>query len=139
MALLLSTRHAELSKINVQGDLVKVSEFFLQLSFFEWLGNSFPLILQSNAGITTRSKAKLTPERWTMIPLPGKVSVTFFHWPAKPFWNLSASAIYYSLSWHFFMKSWSQIFFFLYDCRSLHSYLMHWLRFKNKDWMMRMR
>ncbi|XP_074582872.1 uncharacterized protein LOC141839108 isoform X1 [Curcuma longa] len=50
LALLLSTRHAELSKINVQGDLVK-----------------------TNAGITTRSKAKLSPQTWTIIPLPAKI------------------------------------------------------------------
>ncbi|CAM9001998.1 unnamed protein product [Rhodiola kirilowii] len=50
LALLLSTRHAELSKINVQGQLIK-----------------------SNAGIVTRSKAKLAPDQWTVIPLPAKI------------------------------------------------------------------
>ncbi|XP_019704252.1 uncharacterized protein [Elaeis guineensis] len=50
LALLLSTRHVELAKINVQGHLIK-----------------------SGAGITTRSKAKLAPDRWTIIPLPAKI------------------------------------------------------------------
>ncbi|KAM5567573.1 hypothetical protein ABKV19_015577 [Rosa sericea] len=50
LALLLSSRHPELAKINVQGVLV-----------------------QSAAGITTRSKAKLTPDQWTVVPLPGKI------------------------------------------------------------------
>ncbi|THU58040.1 hypothetical protein C4D60_Mb03t09960 [Musa balbisiana] len=50
LALLLSTRHVELAKINVQGNLIK-----------------------SSVGITTRSKAKLAPDRWTTIPLPAKI------------------------------------------------------------------
>ncbi|XP_026658254.1 importin-9 isoform X2 [Phoenix dactylifera] len=50
LALLLSTRHVELAKINVQGHLIK-----------------------SGAGITTRSKAKLAPDQWTIIPLPAKI------------------------------------------------------------------
>lgn len=50
LALLLATRHLELAKINVQGHLIK-----------------------SNTGITTRSKAKLAPDRWTVIPLPAKI------------------------------------------------------------------
>ncbi|PQQ14355.1 importin-9 isoform X1 [Prunus yedoensis var. nudiflora] len=50
LALLLSSRHAELAKINVQGYL-----------------------FQSAAGITTRSKAKLTPDQWTVVPLPAKI------------------------------------------------------------------
>nr|GMD27318.1 importin-9 [Ipomoea batatas] len=50
LALLLSTRHAELEKINVQGHLIK-----------------------SSAGITTRSKAKTAPDQWTVIPLPVKI------------------------------------------------------------------
>lgn len=50
LALLLSTRHVELAKINVQGHLVK-----------------------TNAGITTRSKAKSTPDQWTVMPLPAKI------------------------------------------------------------------
>ncbi|XP_065880084.1 uncharacterized protein [Euphorbia lathyris] len=50
LALLLSSRHAELWKINVQGQLIK-----------------------SNAGITTRSKAKLCPDQWTVVLLPGKI------------------------------------------------------------------
>ncbi|XP_059445702.1 uncharacterized protein LOC132177414 isoform X1 [Corylus avellana] len=50
LALLLSTRHAELAKINVQGRLI-----------------------QSATGITTRSKAKLAPDQWTMVPLPAKI------------------------------------------------------------------
>ncbi|KAM2330241.1 hypothetical protein ACFX1X_021099 [Malus domestica] len=49
LALLLSSRHAELAKINVQGHLVQ------------------------SAGITTRSKAKLTPDQWTVVPLPAKI------------------------------------------------------------------
>uniref|UniRef100_A0A7N0ZSB7 Importin-9 central HEAT repeats domain-containing protein n=1 Tax=Kalanchoe fedtschenkoi TaxID=63787 RepID=A0A7N0ZSB7_KALFE len=49
LALLLSARHAELWKINVQGQLIK-----------------------SNAGIITRSKAKLVPDQRT-IPLPAKI------------------------------------------------------------------
>ncbi|XP_072973182.1 uncharacterized protein [Typha angustifolia] len=50
LALLLSTRNAELAKINVQGYLIK-----------------------SSAGITTRSKAKLAPDQWSMIPLSVKI------------------------------------------------------------------
>ncbi|KAL3510909.1 hypothetical protein ACH5RR_030310 [Cinchona calisaya] len=50
LALLLSTRHAELAKINVRGHLVK-----------------------SNAGIITRSRAKLAPDHWTLMPLPAKI------------------------------------------------------------------
>lgn len=50
LALLLSSRHAELAKINVQGHLIK-----------------------TNAGITTRSKAKLAPDQWTVLPLPAKI------------------------------------------------------------------
>ncbi|KAH9707667.1 Importin N-terminal domain-containing protein [Citrus sinensis] len=42
LALLLSTRHPELAKINVQG-------------------------------ITTRAKAKLAPDQWTVLPLPAKI------------------------------------------------------------------
>ncbi|KAA8529237.1 hypothetical protein F0562_033964 [Nyssa sinensis] len=50
LALLLSTRHMELGKVNVQGHLIK-----------------------SIAGITTRSKAKLAPDQWTLMPLPAKI------------------------------------------------------------------
>ncbi|CAN4121948.1 unnamed protein product [Withania somnifera] len=50
LALLLSTKHVELGKLNVQGYLV-----------------------QSTAGITTRSKAKTAPDQWTVIPLPAKI------------------------------------------------------------------
>ncbi|XP_059648675.1 uncharacterized protein LOC132294728 [Cornus florida] len=50
LALLLSTKHVELGKINVQGYLIK-----------------------STAGITTRSKAKLAPDQWTLMPLPAKI------------------------------------------------------------------
>lgn len=50
LALLFATRHTELGKINVRGHLIK-----------------------SNEQITTRSKAKLTPERWTQMPLPAKI------------------------------------------------------------------
>lgn len=50
LALLLSTRHAEFAKINVQGHLIKFA-----------------------GGITTRSKAKLAPDQWTMVPLPTKI------------------------------------------------------------------
>ncbi|KAK1389897.1 importin-9 [Heracleum sosnowskyi] len=50
LALLLSTRHVNLEKINVQGHLSK-----------------------STAGITTRSKAKLAPDQWTIMPLPAKI------------------------------------------------------------------
>lgn len=50
LALLLSTRHPELAKINVQGHLIK-----------------------SDAGITTRAKAKLAPDQWTVLPLPAKI------------------------------------------------------------------
>ncbi|KAM7468419.1 hypothetical protein LguiB_015981 [Lonicera macranthoides] len=50
LALLLSTRHAELGKINVQGHLIK-----------------------STSGITTRSKAKLAPDQWTIMSLPAKM------------------------------------------------------------------
>ncbi|GAV80225.1 IBN_N domain-containing protein [Cephalotus follicularis] len=50
LALLLSTRHTELAKINVQGHLIK-----------------------SVSGVTTRSKAKLAPDQWTVMPLPAKI------------------------------------------------------------------
>lgn len=50
LALLLSTRHADLSKINVQGHLI-----------------------QTTAGITTRSKSKSVPEHWTVMPLNAKI------------------------------------------------------------------
>ncbi|KAJ4710633.1 importin-9-like [Melia azedarach] len=50
LALLLSTRHPELGKINVQGHLIK-----------------------SDAWITTRAKAKLAPDQWTLLPLPAKI------------------------------------------------------------------
>lgn len=33
--------------------------------------------LKSAAGITTRSKAKLTPDQWTVVPLPAKVFIYF--------------------------------------------------------------
>ncbi|WVZ81580.1 hypothetical protein U9M48_028936 [Paspalum notatum var. saurae] len=50
LALLISTRHPELSKVEVQGHLIKTS-----------------------AGITTRSKARVAPDQWTKIPLPAKI------------------------------------------------------------------
>jgi hypothetical protein len=50
LALLISTRHPELSKIEVQGHLIKTS-----------------------TGITTRSKALVAPDQWTKIPLPAKI------------------------------------------------------------------
>ncbi|XP_030449726.1 uncharacterized protein LOC115672097 isoform X1 [Syzygium oleosum] len=50
LALLLSTMHDELGKINVQGHLI-----------------------QSATGITTRSKAKSAPDQWTLMPLPAKI------------------------------------------------------------------
>uniref|UniRef100_A0ACD6AEW2 Uncharacterized protein n=1 Tax=Avena sativa TaxID=4498 RepID=A0ACD6AEW2_AVESA len=50
LALLISTRHPELSRIEVNGHLVKTS-----------------------AGITTRSKARVAPDYWTKIPLPSKI------------------------------------------------------------------
>ncbi|XP_010262045.1 PREDICTED: importin-9 isoform X2 [Nelumbo nucifera] len=50
LALLLSTRHVELSKIYAQGHLIK-----------------------STAGIVTRSKAKVAPDQWTMMTLPAKI------------------------------------------------------------------
>lgn len=50
LALLLSTRRAELANINVQGHLIKTT-----------------------AGITTRSKAKSAPDQWTVMPLPSKI------------------------------------------------------------------
>lgn len=34
--------------------------------------------LKSAAGITTRSKAKLTPDQWTVVPLPAKVFIYLF-------------------------------------------------------------
>ncbi|KAJ8548086.1 hypothetical protein K7X08_021322 [Anisodus acutangulus] len=50
LALLLSTKHVELGKLNVQGYLI-----------------------QYTAGITTRSKAKTAPDQWTSMPLPAKI------------------------------------------------------------------
>ncbi|PKA67290.1 hypothetical protein AXF42_Ash004783 [Apostasia shenzhenica] len=50
LALLLSTHHEELAKINVEGHLI-----------------------ESNTGITTRSKAKLAPEQWTTVSVPEKI------------------------------------------------------------------
>lgn len=50
LSLLICTRHPELSRIEVDGHLVKTS-----------------------AGITTRSKARVAPDHWTKIPLPTKI------------------------------------------------------------------
>ncbi|GAB2226534.1 hypothetical protein Droror1_Dr00022344 [Drosera rotundifolia] len=50
LTLLLSTKHGELARVNVQGHLIK-----------------------SNAGITTRSRAKLAAEQWTVMPLHAKI------------------------------------------------------------------
>ncbi|XP_057528607.1 uncharacterized protein LOC130807420 isoform X4 [Amaranthus tricolor] len=50
LALLLSTRHVELEKVFVQGHLI-----------------------QSTAGITTRSKSKTAPDQWTVMPLNAKI------------------------------------------------------------------
>ncbi|XP_041010366.1 importin-9 isoform X1 [Juglans microcarpa x Juglans regia] len=50
LALLLSTRHVELAKINVQHHLIKTAP-----------------------GITTRSRAKFAPDQWTVVPLPAKM------------------------------------------------------------------
>ncbi|KAI3699168.1 hypothetical protein L2E82_43257 [Cichorium intybus] len=50
LALLLSARHVEFGNINVQGHLIK-----------------------SSVGITTRSKAKVSPDQWTLMPLPAKI------------------------------------------------------------------
>ncbi|KAK2429848.1 ARM repeat superfamily protein [Trifolium repens] len=50
LALLLNSKHSELEKIQVQGHLIK-----------------------SATGITTRSKAKSTPDQWVMLPLPTKI------------------------------------------------------------------
>ncbi|CAI0552698.1 unnamed protein product, partial [Linum tenue] len=51
LALLLSTSHPQLGKVYVQGHLIKSTE-----------------------GITTRSKAKVTPEKWTMVALLFKIA-----------------------------------------------------------------
>ncbi|KAG6426161.1 hypothetical protein SASPL_110379 [Salvia splendens] len=48
LALLLLTRHTALGNVNVQGYLIK-------------------------AGITTRSRSKVVPDQWTMMPLPVKI------------------------------------------------------------------
>ncbi|XP_068637153.1 uncharacterized protein [Aristolochia californica] len=50
LVLLLSTCHAELGKIYVQGHMLKTS-----------------------TGITTRSRAKSAPDQWTQVPLPVKM------------------------------------------------------------------
>ncbi|KAJ3694783.1 hypothetical protein LUZ60_000160 [Juncus effusus] len=50
LALLLSTKNPELSKIQVQGHLIK-----------------------KVGGIKTRSKSKSAPEQWTVVPLPVKI------------------------------------------------------------------
>ncbi|XP_047964130.1 importin-9 [Salvia hispanica] len=50
LALLLLTRHTELGNVNVQGYLIK-----------------------SQAGITTRSRSKVVPDQWTVMPLPAKI------------------------------------------------------------------
>ncbi|KAG8075997.1 hypothetical protein GUJ93_ZPchr0006g45271 [Zizania palustris] len=50
LALLICTRHPELSRIEVQGHLIKTS-----------------------TGITTRSKARVAPDQWTKVPLPAKI------------------------------------------------------------------
>ncbi|XP_078159588.1 ARM repeat superfamily protein isoform X1 [Carex rostrata] len=50
LALLFSIHNAELSKLQVQGHLIK-----------------------NPGGITTRSKAKLAPDQWTVVPLPTKI------------------------------------------------------------------
>lgn len=51
LALILASRHSELSKIHVQGQLVQ----------------------STVSGIVTRSRAKAMPERWTSVPLPVKL------------------------------------------------------------------
>lgn len=51
LALILGSRHTELSKIHVQGHLIQ----------------------PAMSGIVTRSRAKGTPEQWTMVPLPVKL------------------------------------------------------------------
>ncbi|KAG5603718.1 hypothetical protein H5410_025210 [Solanum commersonii] len=76
LALLLSTKHAELGKLNVQGYLIQVGcILFLILLEAESTKDSNPFcgILKSTAGITTRSKAKTAPDQWTMMPLPAKI------------------------------------------------------------------
>ncbi|CAI0552695.1 unnamed protein product [Linum tenue] len=50
LALLLSTSHPQLGKVYVQGHV------------------------KSTEGITTRSKAKVTPEKWTMVALLFKIA-----------------------------------------------------------------
>ncbi|XP_051122408.1 uncharacterized protein LOC127245516 [Andrographis paniculata] len=50
LAILLLTRHVELGNIKVRGHLI-----------------------QSAAGITTRSRANKTPDQWTEVPLPAKI------------------------------------------------------------------
>ncbi|XP_004490293.1 uncharacterized protein [Cicer arietinum] len=50
LALLLTSRHSELEKTRVRGHLIK-----------------------SGTGITTRSKAKSTPDQWIIVPLPTKI------------------------------------------------------------------
>ncbi|KAM7276774.1 hypothetical protein ACFE04_018640 [Oxalis oulophora] len=50
LVLLLSTKHAELGNINVQGRPI-----------------------ESRSGISTRSRTKSTPQQWTVVPLPEKM------------------------------------------------------------------
>ncbi|XP_078437872.1 ARM repeat superfamily protein isoform X1 [Wolffia australiana] len=50
LVLLLSTRHPELAKVYVQGNIIKSGE-----------------------GIVTRSRGKKAPERWTIVSLPSKI------------------------------------------------------------------
>ncbi|KAI5081597.1 hypothetical protein GOP47_0001340 [Adiantum capillus-veneris] len=51
LALILSSRHSELSKMHVQGRLIQLA----------------------TSGIMTRSRAKEAPEQWTLVPLPVKL------------------------------------------------------------------
>ncbi|KAF5184289.1 importin-9-like [Thalictrum thalictroides] len=90
LAMLLSTRHAGLAKIHVQGHLISVSIKCLKLkdkvtilvfTYVETLRTinkdvTTDLIYftyKSTAGITTRSKGKSAPDQWTVMPLPAKI------------------------------------------------------------------
>ncbi|KAL2904939.1 Importin-9 [Bienertia sinuspersici] len=85
LALLLSSRHEELTKNFVQGHLVQVL-FVSVVSITRYryggdvLTTGFGIHFlgtarwaRSTAGIRTRSKAKSTPEQWTVMPLNAKV------------------------------------------------------------------
>lgn len=64
----------------------------------QWLKIHFVGISKSTAGITTRSKAKIAPDQWTLVPLPGKVFLLFPIWWFQKL--MSACVFVFCILWH---------------------------------------